>query len=142
MFAVMGAAGIVSGLAVGRFATEGREHLLLTVGGFISVAALGVLAVATTTAVVACAMAVLGVGNGPLDLGLFSLRQRATEPAWYGRAFAVSMSLNYLGIPIGAALAGPLVARSVTVTLAAATGLVLASAVIPMLDRIESPPTH
>lgn len=135
MFAVMGAAGIVSGLLVGRVDTEGREHVLLAAGALISATALGLLAFAGSAGAVAVAMAVIGLGNGPLDLGLFSLRQRATGPEWFGRAFAVSMSLNYLGIPIGAAVAGLLVARSITATLVAATAIVLVSAAIPMVSR-------
>ena len=35
--------------------------------------------------------------NGPFDISLFTLRQRRTDPAWFGRAFAVSMSLNFVG---------------------------------------------
>jgi predicted MFS family arabinose efflux permease len=74
---------------------------------------------------VGAAMAAFGIGNGPFDIGLFSLRQRVTAPAWMGRAFAVSMSLNYIGVPLGSALAGPIVEHS----LAAAFGLaVLADA--------------
>jgi predicted MFS family arabinose efflux permease len=135
LFAVMGATGIASGVLMGRFDSEGRERMLLTVGAVISAGALALLAVAHATWLVVVAMALTGIGNGPLDLGLFSLRQRATDPAWFGRAFAVSMSLNYLGIPIGAALAGPLVARSVTVTVALSAALVLVAALVPYADR-------
>jgi predicted MFS family arabinose efflux permease len=133
MFAVMGGAGIVSGVAVGRFDSEGKERRLLTVGALISAAALGLLVLAPSVTLAIVAMALSGAGNGPLDLGLFSLRQRATDAAWFGRAFAVSMSLNYLGIPVGAALAGPVVARSVTATLALAAAVMGASAAAPAL---------
>ena len=40
----------------------------------------------------------------PLTVAMFSLRQRATDPKWYGRAFAVSMNLNFSGFPIGSAI--------------------------------------
>jgi len=129
LFATMGATGIASGLVFGRIGSEGRERLFLSAGALASTVAFALLALAGRPVVAFAGMGLMGIANGPLDLGLFSLRQRATEPAWFGRAFAVSMSLNFLGVPIGAAIAGPLVARSValTFTLAAATAAVSAA---------------
>ena len=46
------------------------------------------------------AMAIGGLVNGPLDIAMFTLRQRATDPAWMGRAFTVSMNLNFSGFPL------------------------------------------
>jgi predicted MFS family arabinose efflux permease len=131
LFAVLGGAGVVSGLIGGRFDTEGRERRLLTLGALAFVPPILVMGVTHSTIVVAAGMAVLGLANGPLDLGLFSLRQRATDPAWFGRAFAVSMSLNYLGIPIGAAIGGPVVDHSITVAFVLAAAFSLVSAAIP-----------
>ena len=51
-------------------------------------------------------VAPLGLLVGPTDIALFTVRQRRTDPAWMGRAFSVSMAFNYLGVPIGAAVAG------------------------------------
>ena len=48
----------------------------------------------------------VGLLQGPLDIALFTVRQRRTDPAWMGRAFAVSMAFNFSGYPIGAALSG------------------------------------
>ena len=62
-------------------------------------------------------VAVIGFANGPLTVAMFSLRQRATEPEWFGRAFAVSMNLNFVGSPIGASIAGALLTHSITITL-------------------------
>jgi len=42
-------------------------------------------------------IAVIGIANGPLSVAMFSLRQRATDPSWFGRAFAVSMNSILLG---------------------------------------------
>jgi hypothetical protein len=55
-----------------------------------------------------------------MDVAMFTLRQRQTDPAWMGRAFAVSMSLNFLGYPIGAAIGGVLVVVSTEAALAVA----------------------
>ena len=51
---------------------------------------------------------------------MFTLRQRQTDPAWMGRAFAVSMSINFMGYPVGAAIGGLLVVIGTDVALAVA----------------------
>ena len=127
VWAVLGAAGLVAVLASGRVASEGRERAFMAVGGGICALGVAGLIGAPTLAVVALFAAIFGIGNGPLDIGLFGLRQRRTDPAWLGRAFAVSMSLNYMGTPLGSALAGPLLAHSLSLALGVATGLVVIS---------------
>jgi predicted MFS family arabinose efflux permease len=72
-------------------------------------AASALLPFASSLTVVGVAMFLIGVANGPLDIAFYTLRQRRTDPAWIGRAFAVSMALNYSGVPVGSALAGPLI---------------------------------
>jgi MFS family permease len=133
LFAVMGVAGIVAGLVTGRFDSEGRERTLLMIGCAGTVVAVLVLAVAQSAAVAALATGIFGLSNGPLDIGLFSLRQRVTAPAWFGRAFAVSMSLNFIGYPIGSALAGPVVARSITAALLLGAVAAVAATLAPWL---------
>lgn len=124
LWALMGLAGVCGGLLTGRLGTTGREPLIVA-GAFVGVATgAAVLAVAGSLPAVALGMIVLGLSLAPLDVALFSLRQRRTDPAWYGRAFAVSMHLNYSGIPVGSAIAGPLVAASFA--LAFGLGAVLA----------------
>ena len=70
------------------------------------------------------------------------LRQRRTDPAWTGRAFAVSMSFNYLGFPIGSALAGVIAARSIEAALAcsATACLVAATVAIGMIPSRQDQP--
>ena len=65
--------------------------------------------------VVVLAMLLVGLATGPFDVVLFTLRQRRTDPAWLGRAFAVSMALNYTGFPVGSALGGLIVSQSLGV---------------------------
>ena len=112
VFAVQGVFGLIAGLISGRMDTRGRERGLI---------AWPMLAFAPTTAllllpgivpVVIC-MALFGLLNGPLDVAMFTVRQRRTDPAWLGRAFAVSMSFNFAGYPIGSALAGALASTSI-----------------------------
>ena len=51
----------------------------------------------------------------------------------FGRVFAVSMGLNIAGLPVGSALAGPVVERSVTVALIVAAVIAVVGCVTPFL---------
>ncbi|HZS16183.1 MAG TPA: MFS transporter [Candidatus Dormibacteraeota bacterium] len=133
LFAVLGGAGIVAGLLSGRIDSEGRERELMIAGCLGSVVAMVTLALSGSMLVAAVGMAIFGLSNGPLDIGLFSLRQRVTDPAWFGRAFAVSMSLNFVGYPTGSALSGPVVAHSVTAAFAVGAALIALSTLGPLL---------
>ena len=100
-------------------------------GGILAIAA-GIAAIATASSLggVVVGAALSGAGGAVMDVALFSLRQRVTDPAWFGRAFAVSMHLNYSGIPIGSALSGPLLAISTPLALTAAVGFALLAAIL------------
>ena len=117
LFAIMGAGGFFAGLLTGRFGTESREKHLLAISCMTTAAAFGLLALDHREVLLFVLIAVIGFANGPLTVAMFSLRQRATEPEWYGRAFAVSMNLNFMGSPIGASIAGALLTHSIAVTL-------------------------
>jgi MFS family permease len=126
VFAVSGVTGGVGALLAGRWRTQGRERRLLVLPMAGMTVATAVLLASPTLAVLIAIMAVTGFLNGPLDVALFTLRQRQTDPAWMGRAFAVSMSLNFLGYPFGAAIGGGLVGVGIEAALAVAvvaTGL-------------------
>ena len=133
LWGVMGGAGLVSALVAGRMSTLGKERQLIVVAILVATLGTAMLPLAGNLAVVVVAIAVLGLSTGPFDIGLFTLRQRRTDSAWFGRAFAVSMSLNSLGNPIGSALAGPLIALSVNTALWTAAAACLVSAVFPLL---------
>jgi MFS family permease len=133
LWAMVGVAGAVASLIAGRFNSDGRERHMVSFG--MSGVALGLLmlAVAQNVVIAALAMIVFGLANGPFDIGLFSLRQRRTDPAWLGRAFAVSMALNFCGVPIGSALAGPVLSVSLGVAFTAGAVTSLAGAAVIML---------
>jgi MFS family permease len=144
VFAGQGIAGMIAALIAGRVDSRGREWDLLVVPmGGIAAADLLLLAGADAAtmlagvALVAGALAINGILNGPMDIGLFTIRQRRTDPEWLGRAFAVSMGFNFLGYPIGTALAGALVSTAsievavVVGALAAVLGGVTAAVLIP-----------
>ena len=119
VFAVSGVSGVVSAFMFGRVDTRGREWAMLTVPLLLMIPVVSLLLVAAGQASVPVAVAVVvlemflvGLLLGPMDVALFTVRQRRTDPAWMGRAFAVSMAFNYVGMPVGAALAGLLADRS------------------------------
>ena len=74
-------------------------------------------------------LAIAGCLAGPVDVGVLTLRQRVTDPAWLGRVLAVSMSLNMSGLPLGSALGGVLVEWSMPAAFAAAALAALLSAI-------------
>ena len=130
LWAVIGIFGVVAGLLVGRWGTAGRERRQI-VGATIGVAAgCAVLFEAASLPLVILGVVLIGAAQGGLDVALFSLRQRVTDPAWFGRAFAVSMHLNYSGLPVGSALSGPLLAVSLPFALGACVVFALTAALI------------
>lgn len=148
-FAVSGVTGMISAILVGRMRLFGREWRMLW---------LAMLAMTLPTALllpgaagwaggllagyglVLASQAIAGLFAGPLDVSMFTLRQRRTDPAWLGRAFAVSMAINFSGYPIGAAIAGALaewsLVAAVLLAVLAAVGSGVASALlVPRADR-------
>jgi MFS family permease len=120
VFAVSGISGMASAFLFGRVDTRGREWamLLWPTVAIVPVIALILLAAVQDSAAIAVAllaleMLLVGLLIGPADIALFTVRQRRTDPAWTGRAFAVSMAFNYVGMPVGAALAGVLAEGSI-----------------------------
>ena len=125
-FALSGIAGMISALIFGRMDTRGREWPLLV---YPMLAVAPAVALLLPPAVIdgldptvgllflAGWAIVLGLANGPFDIALFTIRQRRTDPAWTGRAFAVSMAMNFTGFPIGAAIGGALADRSLALAI-------------------------
>jgi predicted MFS family arabinose efflux permease len=142
VFAVFGLAGLVTSLLIGRVNTEGRERLLIAGCIGIQVVTLALLAFADTLPMVFVLAAINGGAESIVNVGLFALRQRRTDPSWFGRAFAVSMSLNFAGVPIGSALSGPLLEHSLALPLLlgaaiSAVAVVTAFVLIPAQAQAE-----
>jgi predicted MFS family arabinose efflux permease len=133
LWGALGAAGMLSALLVGRIKSLGRERHLMLVGTLLSALSIVVLPLAFSLFLVVACLVLYGLGNGPLDVGLITLRQRRTDPGMFGRAFAISMSLNWVGAPLGAALAGPLLGISLNLTLIVAAVFALLAAALALL---------
>ena len=132
LLAIEGAIGIPSALIAGRVRTEGRERqMMAATSAIMGLAVLALLA--PSIAVIGLGVAIVGASDGLSNISMFSLRQRRTARAWYGRAFAVSMSLNFSGVPIGSAIAGTLLGVSVTFTIVLSAALAIAAAVLMLV---------
>ena len=141
MFGLSGAFGVVSAFACGRLRTKGRERQLILFPAACFIGTTALLLWPAGLLPIALCMAISGLVNGPLDIAMFTLRQRRTDPAWMGRAFTVSMNLNFSGFPIGAALAGVLVTVSIEAAIAFGVaaniaGAILAYLLLPRSDEV------
>ena len=139
LFALSGVTAAVSVLFVGRVGTEGRERELLA-GAMLAIAVgYTALLFSPNLVVVAIVMLLIGLATGPFDVVLFTLRQRRTDPAWLGRAFAVSMSLNFIGFPVGSAIGGATAGVSLEATFGAAVALSVLAAMITFVAIPKQP---
>jgi len=129
-FAVMGITGAVAAFVFGRFDSDGRERRMLALPMLAMAAGLALLLPGPSLLLLIAALAVFGFMNGPLDIALFTLRQRRTDPAWMGRAFAVSMAFNYAGVPLGSLLAGLLGVQWIELGVGLAIATTIAAAAI------------
>jgi MFS family permease len=154
VYALSGVAGMISVFMFGRVDSRGREWRMLVYPMLPMAPVTALLLLAGSPAAVAAPLAglavliasqfLLGLLGGPMDIALFTMRQRRTDPAWIGRAFAVSMALNFVGFPIGAAIAGTLAAVSLELAIgaavvASAVGVVFAIFLVPRNEPEEVP---
>jgi MFS family permease len=157
-FAIAGVTGMVSAIVFGRFDTRGREWPMLIVPIALVAPTIAILLPIATAgragsagaidplagfALILLSQALFGLLNGPLDIALFTVRQRRTDPTIMGRAFAVSMAANFLGYPVGAAIAGSLAALDLQLALwlgiaASLAATVLAAVLIPAHEPARS----
>ena len=152
VFALSGIAGMVSALVFGRMDTRGKEWRLLVlpmigIAPFVALLLVPAVAQNLDPMIGFLFVAAWSIGggllNGPIDIALFTIRQRRTDPAWTGRAFAVSMAMNFVGFPIGAALAGALAEQSLATAIVPSIvfcvlGVVFAATMIPREDPADA----
>jgi MFS family permease len=136
-WAVFGGAGLIAGLAAGRLQTEGRERLLIAVTIAVQAPCMALIAFAGSVAQLFGIALLMGAANSLCLVAIFAIRQRRTDPGLFGRAFAVSMGLNMVGLPVGSALTGPLFERSIVLPLllGAAISLVAIAVMMRMIPR-------
>jgi predicted MFS family arabinose efflux permease len=137
LWALVGIAGVVGALLVGRGSRPGHERRAIVTGILVTSVACAAMALGFAVALVLGLVAV-GLAAGPVDVGLLTLRQRRTDPDWLGRVLAVSISLNVLGFPVGSALGGFVLSGTrsaalafLTAAAAAALGTAAAGLMLP-----------
>jgi len=129
LWAAAGLAGGLGALYAGHLSTVGRERQFIAVGTLATAVALWPVSASFGLVGLAFGLVLIGLFEGPIDVGVLSLRQRRTDPAWLGRVLAVSMSFNMSGLPLGSAIGGVVVAHSPALAFAlAALASVLAAA--------------
>ncbi len=148
VFAMSGLTGMASAFLFGRIDTHPREWMLLVLPMIATAPAVALLLIPASTedvvlglAAAALSFAWIGFLHGPMDIALFTIRQRRTDPAWMGRAFAVSMAFNSIGFPVGAALAGLIAAASLEAAVLLGVGACLVAALVAaiLIPRREQP---
>ncbi len=130
VFATSGATGIFTAFLTGRLDTRDREWPMIVWPMAGMAVAVALLLASDSLLFVALSMALMGILNGPLDIGMFTMRQRRTDPALLGRAYAVSMSFNFAGFPVGSAIAGVLAPVSIDSAIIFGVAACLVAAVI------------
>jgi predicted MFS family arabinose efflux permease len=133
MWGLVGVAGLVAMLFAGRIRTRGRERWLMGVSIVAMAAVMAVVPLAGSVFVVGAALVAIALVETPFNISFLTLRQRRSDPARFGRVFAVSVSLNMLGGPVGSALAGPLIAWSLNGAVWIAAACMAAAALFPIL---------
>jgi MFS family permease len=150
VFAVSGISGMASAFLFGRMDTRGREWALLVWPTVALAPAMLLLLLAAGQgdlvplglALLAAQSLLLGLLAGPMDIALFTVRQRRTDRTWMGRAFSVSMAFNFLGVPIGAGLAGILAEGSIElaiIVLGVGGALAAAASAAFLVPRTDAP---
>ncbi|MBN9535437.1 MAG: MFS transporter [Alphaproteobacteria bacterium] len=128
LWAVSGLAGGVGAIYAAHLRTDGRERQFIAIGALATAVALYPLSASFGLVGLAAGLILVGFLEGPVDVGVLSLRQRRTDPAWLGRVLAVSMSFNMSGQPLGSAIGGIVVVLSPSLAFAiAALASVLAA---------------
>ncbi len=138
------AAQFLTSLLVGRIEAGPSDRKVIALSLCAYGGGIALLLLPASVPLVLLAMAATGALNAPPNITMFTLRQRRTDPAWMGRAFAISMSVSFAGYPVGTALGGALVDQSLALPIllgiaACLTGGFLAWKMIPAHTPDERP---
>lgn len=128
-----------------RFPRAIAPDTIIWVSALAQAAALALAAVGRP-AVLIVALVIAGIGEGPQLVALFAVRHREAPENLCGQIFTTGASLKITGFAVGAAIAGPVAARSLpgALTLASVLAVVaaLAALAVPLSDigaRREKP---
>lgn len=128
LISAMAAASLVANAALAAPVRRPRADTLVLISTLVIGAGMGAAAV-TPGWLTAAAVAAGGAGEGPQLTAVFEVRHREAPAAMRGQIFTTAASLKIAGMSLGAALAGPLAGRSVSVCLLVAAGVEACAAV-------------
>jgi predicted MFS family arabinose efflux permease len=128
LWAVAGLAGVVGAMAAGHVRTLGRERTAIAMSALATGVVIFPLGAVPGLVGLGAGLALVGLLEGPIDVGVLTLRQRRADPGWLGRILTVSFSLNMAGLPIGSAIGGLIVAHSLSAAFATAAVASMGSA--------------
>jgi len=137
LWAAAGLAGGLGALYAGHLSTVGRERQFIAIGTLATAVAIYPVSASFGLVGLAIGLVLVGLFEGPVDVGVLSLRQRRTDPDWLGRVLAVSMSFNMSGLPLGSAIGGIVVVHSPTLAFVLAA---VASVLAAMAAHFLVPP--
>src|SRR3984957_8049803 len=132
LISAIAAASLIANWILARWPPRGQPDVRV----LASTVVIGVSMAAAATApgwLTLAAVALGGIGEGPQLTALFAVRHRESPKHMRGQIFTTAASLKIGGLAAGAALAGPLAGRSVTVCLFVAAGLELCAAAAYLL---------
>jgi MFS family permease len=127
LISAIAAASLVTNWILARRAPRGQPDARVLASTLVIGVSMAAAAVAPGWLTLA-AVALGGVGEGPQLTALFAVRHRESPEHMRGQIFTTAASLKIGGLAAGAALAGPLAGRSVTVCLLIAAGFELCAA--------------
>ncbi|MET7676615.1 MFS transporter [Streptomyces seoulensis] len=119
-------AGLVANAVLARLVVA--PDAVIRLGALVQAAGLALAATGRPAALIGAALLV-GAGEGPQLTALFAVRHRESPDHLRGQVFTTGASLKITGFAVGAALAGPLAARSVPGALLLGAGIAAAACV-------------
>jgi MFS family permease len=137
LISAIAAASLVVNWMLARRPQRGQPDVRVLVSTLVIGVSMAAAAVAPGWLTLA-AVALGGAGEGPQLTALFAVRHRESPEHMRGQIFTTAASLKIGGMAAGAALAGPLAGRSVTVCLLIAAGFELCAAAAYVLAGSRS----
>ncbi|MGW0578388.1 MFS transporter [Streptomyces sp. NPDC002920] len=119
---------LVANAVLARFPRSAAPDTIIWASALVQAAALA-LAMWGQPVVLVVAVLMAGIGEGPRLAALFAVRHREAPERLRGQIFTTGASLKITGFALGAAVAGPVVARSLPGALALAASVAVLAAV-------------
>lgn len=137
LLSVLAVGALVATVVLARWPLPVRPDTFFVIATGIATASLTAQAFAPTGALVVVAVAVLGIADGPQLAAVIAVRHREAPEQLRAQVFTTGASLKVTAGALGAALAGVLAERSVTLVLLVAAGTQVLALVAFALVRVR-----